>query len=176
MPCNPSAPPVIRVALLASSESMAATTRVCISRVRPVVRRMMAPLASPTRPAAMRGREEAADRLAPAIGGEDAGRIGAGAEERGMPERDDAGIAQHQIEREREQDGGEDLRAQRQIVRKHEIGRDRQQPGQGLERPQAVPGRKRVELTGRRDVVGSRHQARPNRPRGRHSRIAMVSA
>ena len=52
MPCNPSAPPVIVVALLASSESMAATTRVCISKVRPVVRRMMAPDKKPTAPAA----------------------------------------------------------------------------------------------------------------------------
>ena len=81
-----------------ASASMAATTRVCISRVRPVVRRMMSAGQEPDQAAATAAGEQAGDRLAPAIGGEDAGGIGAGAEERGVAQGDDAGIAEHQIE------------------------------------------------------------------------------
>ena len=70
---------------------------------------------------------------------------------------------------------GEDLRAQRQIVRKGEIARHRDQPGQGLIGAQAMTAGEMFERGGRR-LVGCAHQARPNKPRGFQSRIAMVSA
>jgi hypothetical protein len=39
-----------------------------------------------------------------------------------------------------------------------------------------VPAGKGAEQVRRSGVVGGSHQACPNRPRGRHSRTAMVSA
>ena len=59
-------------------------------------------------------------------------RVGAGAEEGGMAERDDAGIAEREIEREREQDGHQEIGAEAEIVREREIERERQDPGQRL--------------------------------------------
>ena len=47
MPCSPSAPPVMAVALFAASWSMKAMTSVSMSKVRPRARSMMAPLAEP---------------------------------------------------------------------------------------------------------------------------------
>ena len=119
---------MIEDALLAASWSMVATTSVCISSVRPVVRSTTRPDSEPDQRRRQRRGEEPGDRLAPAVRGEDAGGIGAGAEEGGMAQRDDPGIAEHQIGRQREQDRRQDLRAQRQIAREDEIGRQRRQP------------------------------------------------
>jgi hypothetical protein len=127
----------------------------------------MAPERSPITPAIA----PAGERLAPAVGGQDAGRIGAGTEEGRLAERHDARIAEHQVDREREDDDGEDLRAQRQIVGKSEIGRGRHDPGQCLEQVQAVPPPEGIENGA---CVG--HQAAPKMPRGRHSSSPMVSA
>jgi hypothetical protein len=102
--------------------------------------------------------------------GEKPGGIGAGAEKRGMAQRDDSGIAQHQIGRHRKQNRCQYLRTERQIGREGEIGRYRGQPRQGFERVEAVPPGKDAD----RDGLG--HHARPNRPRGRHRRTASVSA
>ena len=171
MPCSPSSPPVIEEALFAASCNSVATTRVCISSVRPVVRSTTSPETNPTSAAASAAGKQAADRLAPAVRRENAGGIGAGAEERGMAQRDDAGIAQHQIGRQREQDRRQDLRAQRQIARESTIGRDRRGPGQRFERLEAMaPG----EGVDRSHSAGL--SARPNKPLGRHSRIAIVRA
>ena len=114
-PCRPSAPPVSQCALLAAS---------CSSRPRPSVimisarwrKRAMMKLVSIADQAGDRRRDQQArERLAPAGLGDEPGGIGAEAEERGMAERDDAGIAEDQIEREREQRRDGDLARERQI-------------------------------------------------------------
>ncbi len=64
--------------------------------------------------------------------------VGAGAEERGMAERDDAGIAERQVEREREQDRHQQIGAEPEVVREREIEREREDPGQGLPDAHAV--------------------------------------
>ncbi len=102
--------------------------------------------------------------------GEDSRGVGTGPKKRGMAQGNDAGIAENQIGGQRKEDRREDLRAQRQIVREREIGGRRDEPGQGFERPIAVAPGKSVDNR----AVG--HHARPNRPRGRHRRIAMVRA
>src|SRR2546429_6919207 len=52
--------------------------------------------------------------------------IGADAEERRVPERDDPGIAQDQVEREREHDRNQHLRGEGDAVRKQEKDGDDQ--------------------------------------------------
>ena len=113
-------------------------------------------------------------------------RIGAGAEERRMAERDDAGIAEREIEREREQDRDQQLGAEAEIVGKGEVDAEREDPGQRL--PPAQPmapdqdeRRRMVERRGAGDRPGgSGRDAHvsflPNRPCGRHSSSRMVSA
>ena len=110
------------------------------------------------------------DRLAPAMGGKEPRGIGAGAEKRGLAQGDDSGIAEHQIGRQREKDRRQDLRAQRQIGREGEIGRNRRNPRHRFERVVAVAPGKAA------DRAGTGHQARPNRPRGRHNSTARVKA
>ena len=129
--------------------------QVSINRVRPVVRRMTRPDRQPDQRRRRRRGEQPGDRLAPAMRREEPGGIGAGAEERGMAQGDDPGIAEDQIGREREQDRRQDLRAERQIVGKDEIGRERQQPGQGLERAEAVAPREGIDRS-RRGLGASR--------------------
>ena len=108
--------------------------------------------------------------------GEESGGIGAGAEERGMAQGDDPGIAQDQIGRQREQDRRQYLRAERQIVGKEKIGGERSEPRQRLERAIAVAPGKDVDRRAARLSRRAAGHARPNRPRGRHSRIAIVRA
>ncbi len=78
------------------------------------------------------GGEEEHDRLVkPELGGEDAGGIGAEAEERAVAERHDAGVAEDQVERQREQDVGEDARAEQEVLRQHEEDGQRGDPREG---------------------------------------------
>ena len=106
------------------------------------------------------GEHEARDRLAPqAVKRQQSDGIGAGAEERRMAERDDAGIAEREIEREREQDRDQKLGAEAQIVGKDEIDAERDDPGQRLPPAQAVPPdedarRRMVERRGAGDRPG----------------------
>ena len=70
------------------------------------------------RDAEQRGHHRRGDQLQERIGdavfrAEDAGGIGAEAEERAVAERDDAGVAEDQIERQREEDVDQDSRAKR---------------------------------------------------------------
>src|SRR5207237_2992832 len=60
-----------------------------------------------------RRHDQAAERIAPPEFGDQSGGIGADAEKRGMAERNDAGIAEDDVEREREQRGDGDLARQR---------------------------------------------------------------
>ena len=68
------------------------------------------------------GNDEAGQRLAPAVGADDGGRIGANAEEHRVTERHAAGIAKHQIQREREERGDGDLAGERQVIREKKKG------------------------------------------------------
>ena len=98
------------------------------------------------------GDRQCAEWLVPAVHGQDAGGVGADAEERGMAERHDAGVAEDEVQRQREQDHDEDLAAQRQVVGKQEIAGDRDQPrrrfppAQAVAAQHGVDGRERLEL------------------------------
>jgi len=112
-----------------------------------------------------------------AVRGENAGGVSADPKEGGVAERDDAGIAEHEVDRESEQDGGEDLRAQRQVGVEHEIGGDGDEPRQRFPQPQAMAaGERRAHGLGRVGRGRRLHRTSPNRPRGRHNNTAMVSA
>ena len=152
---------------------------VSISSVRPVVRKSTRPEASPMIAAT------AAARRRPVIGsvqiaviGEHPDRIGAGAEERGVAERDDARIAEREIERERKQDRHQQLGAEAEIVRKREVARDGEDPGQRLPQPQpmTLDQRARRRMLGRGPGDRAHVVVLPNRPCGRHSSSRMVSA
>ena len=103
--------------------------------------------------------------------GEDAGGIGAGAEKRGVAQGHDAGIAEHQIGRQREQDRRQDLRAQCQIVGKDEICRDRRQPRQCFERVVAVPARQTPSTRAARRSCAAEQAARPPQQNRHRQRI-----
>ena len=85
-----------------------------------------------------RGGEKSAERLAPSVDGKQSGRIRADAEERGVTERYDAGVAEDQVERDGEESHDQDLAAEHEITRKREVRRDRQQPERDLERAPAI--------------------------------------
>ena len=112
--------------------------------------------------------QESADRLAPAMDGEQSGGIGANPEERRMPERNDAGVAQDQIKRNREQSRDQDLAAEHAVIRKDEERRKRQQPEDDLDFTPAVggqPRRNRGRIRDSGDPVG--HARRPYSPAGK---------
>ena len=74
---------------------------------------------------------------------EQAGRIGADTEECGVPERDDAGVTQDQVEREHEQRQPGDLGEDQVAVRKQQDRRQRHRPEQHLA---PAPARQVVEV------------------------------
>ena len=77
---------------------------VTISRVRSAPRSTRKLVTKPSTVAASAGDQQRQHRLGDdAVLGQQPGAIGADAEERGVAERDDAGIAEDQVEREREQ-------------------------------------------------------------------------
>src|SRR5688572_7560911 len=63
--------------------------------------------------------------------------IGADPEERSMAERDDAGVAEDEVERQREQRGDRDLACEREIVRRDDERQERGEPEDDLQRPPA---------------------------------------
>ncbi len=78
------------------------------------------------------GDQQSGQRLAPAPDREQAGGIGADAEIGGVAERDDAGKAEDEIERQREQRGDRDLARQHQIVRRQHERQQRGEPESDL--------------------------------------------
>ena len=140
MPCRPSKPPVSQPALLASFfEHQAEAEREHDQR------QMAEPADDKARgvtddAGGERGDDKPGDRLAPAVFGEQTRRIGADAEERGMAERDDAGIAEDQIERQSKQCGDGDLARQDQIIGEQRKWQKRRQPERDLDR---LPARAR---------------------------------
>ena len=153
--------------MFAACSSSAMVHSVSMSSVRPCVRSSTRPLARPIAPATSAAASRPRQRLVPApVHGQHADGIGAGAEERGMAERDDAGVAEHQVERQREQDRDQHLRAEREVVR--EQRRTPRSP-----RSRAAPPTTGSGGAGASSAGGVRERAHaprlPNRPCGRHS-------
>ena len=115
-----------------------------------------------------RARQHLQERVRHAeLGRQDAGDIRSQTKKRGMAQRDDPGVAEDQVERQGEQDVGEDARAQRQVVGQQEENRQRHGPWQPLRPAQAIAR-----------VVSDRvvHARFPKRPIGRHNRRPIVAA
>src|SRR5262249_29573361 len=125
------------------------------------------------------GEDQARDRLVPdPTLGQNADGVGAGAEEGGLAQRDDAGVAEDQVEGDREQDRDQELGAEAEIFREGEEERERQDPGDRLPRARPMaPGQRE-----RRGMIGPagfrrRHVTLvPKRPWGRQSRSRIVNA
>ena len=124
-PCRPSAPPVSQSSLLASSYRIEATPSVTISRVRSVPRRISTLVASAEQRAARDRDGQADQRIGHHVLGEQRRGVRAEAEERGVAERDDAGVAEDQVERDREQREDRDL-VEQQRMRRQQQPRQRQ--------------------------------------------------
>ena len=104
------------------------------------------------------GNEQPADRLAPAMHGQQACGVCPQAEESGMAQRDNAGVAEDQVERQREQADDHDLADQDQVAGKGEVGGDGQQPEHDFQRLPAVVGQ--VQLRGRESRHGGLRNVR----------------
>ena len=63
-----------------------------------------------------RGRDELHERVVTPVRAERPRGVGAQAEERAMAERDDAGVAEDEVERQREQDEDQNPRAEREVA------------------------------------------------------------
>ena len=125
---------------------------------------------------AQAGESQARQGLVPAAQRrQHAGRVGAGAEEGGVAQGDDPGIAQHQVERQREDDHHQHLRAERHVVGEREERADHGQPRQRLGRVRLVAAedRRGRGRQPRRRRAGA-HTRLPYRPRGIASSTAMV--
>ena len=114
-----------------------------------------------------------------AVLGQERAGIGAQTEEGGMAERDDAGIAENEVEREREQGEPGDLGEDQVPPGQQEHARHRRQPEDVFER---APARARREMVGDLVLDRRRHRgprrylplARANRPCGRNSRTMIM--
>jgi hypothetical protein len=111
---------------------------------------------------------QAGERIGHHMLGEQAGAVGTETEERRMPERDDAGVAEDQVEREREQRQDRDFVDQRGMRDQHHGQRPQHDPGDDLQRVPARALQQRV-------LQVHRAPWRTNKPCGRHSRIAIIS-
>ena len=140
-PCRPSAPPVTASKRLASSYRIEATPSVTISRVRSRAAQDQHAGRSPSSALAPTadGQADAADRASRC--GEQRRGVGAEAEEGGVAERDDAGVAEDQVERHGEQGDDGDLVEQQRVPRQQQP-RERQRRQQ-RELPPA-PARRRA--------------------------------
>jgi hypothetical protein len=75
------------------------------------------------------GKRESRERLAPSPARRKQARgVRADAEERGVPEGDDAGVAEDEIEGEGEERDDEDLAAEDEVAGEEEVAGDRDQP------------------------------------------------
>ena len=176
MPCNPSVPPVMSEKRSASASSSSAMPSVTIRRVRstPRITRKLV-----TKPSAMATRPATTSAITGSVmtpcKRQQARRIGADAEERGMAERNDAGIAEDQIEREREQGQPHDIRHDQIAGGKQERASKRQNPERDLA---PAPARAGAGVDVRRRLARSwraqRAAVRPNRPFGRQIRITII--
>src|SRR5712691_750116 len=91
---------------------------------------------------------------------QEAGAIGAESEERRLAERDDAGIAENEIEREREQAEDRDLGENQVAAGKEENRREGGDPEDDFGKPPARPAHHQARGVGRGEGSGT-HAARP---------------
>ena len=168
MPERPLAPPV-NSSRLAASPRIEATPTVIIRRVRSDPRRIRKLLAKPISPAAAAPARRAEDRIAGNLQREQPGGIGADAEEGGVTERQDAGMAENEIEREGEKAENGDVVDEQQPAREDERGGEGGEPERQLKGMRG--GAAAEEIMRRR----SAHRASPRRPCGRQSRIATIT-
>ena len=176
MPCSPSVPPVMLEKRSASASSNSAIPSVTISRVRstPRITRKLVrkPSTIATRPATTSA--STGSLMTPCRASSPA-RIGADAEERGVAERDDAGIAEDQVERQREQRQPQDI-GHDQIARgKQEGAGERENPERDLApAPARVLRWRGIRRRLARSCQAQRAAVRPNRPFGRQIRITIM--
>jgi hypothetical protein len=104
-------------------------------------------------------REMPQQRVGRHVDREETGGVGADAEKSGLPQRQNPGIAERQVERHRKQDPDHDLGPEAQVIGRPIVIRDHEYPGQ------RVPG------CGQGAPCEPAHAAAfgGNRPRGRHS-------
>jgi hypothetical protein len=105
---------------------------------------------------------------------EQARGVGAEAEERRVAERWDSGVAEQEIQREREQPADENLAAEQEMIRKQEVARGRADPEQDFV-PAPAAARGEQGDGGVRSDRAHRHR-RPIRPCGRISKTTTVTA
>src|SRR5690606_29674942 len=98
--------------------------------------------------------------------------VGAGAEERGVPERKDAAVAEDEIERDSEEREDRDLVQDQRVLREQEVRRDGREPHGELERPPAR-GVDQPGSYGRR--THQRAASRAKRPCGRSISTAIMT-
>src|SRR5262245_59142117 len=89
------------------------------------------------------GDDEAGERLAPTPLRDQSGGVGGKAEIGGVAERDDTGITEDEIERERKQRGDRDLAREHEIIGREHEGEQRREPERDLER---APAHLRLEI------------------------------
>ena len=173
-PCRPSEPPVSQSSLLASSSRIRATPSVTISRVRSLPRWMVtetsrAPAPSPPRPPPARPTSGSGITcLANSAAG-----VRAHAEEGRVAERHDAGVAQHQVERNREQRHDRDLIDDQRVAGQQH--RRRESRAATAAAPTAASGGCAQQRLLRAGCAASRLAApRTNRPCGRQTRITII--
>src|SRR6185503_3621986 len=94
-------------------------------------------------PGGDRGGEKAGQGFSQVVLGEEPGAVRAEAEERGVAERYDPGVAEDQVERQREQRRDRDLAREREIARRDGERQQRAKPEGDLER---VPAHLRPEM------------------------------
>src|SRR5512145_76836 len=87
--------------------------------------------------------QQTRERLADGVLGEQPRGIGADAEEGGVAERDDAGVAEDQVKGQREKRRDRDLAREREVARRNDERQQRAQPEHDLER---TPARPRTEV------------------------------
>src|SRR5262249_53361853 len=91
--------------------------------------------------------------------------------------RDDAGITEREIEREREQDGNQQFGAEPEIIRIRKVKGERRQPGQSFPKTRPMPaGQCQCGRMIGKAWRGCTHGCLGNGPYGRQSRNRMVSA
>ena len=120
--------------------------------------------------AGARRSREADEGIPHAVDRQQAGGVGAEPEERGVPQRHDSGVAEDQVEREREQPGDQDLRGEQQVLRKEEVHRNQRDPESDFGRAPALRCRRCRTYEGAQQVgrhVRRQHHASLLRPSSR---------
>ncbi len=117
---------------MAISARIDATPSVIIRRVRSEPRRISGLVTKPSKAGGGRGKQKSEKRVAEAVRGEQPGGIGAEPEKGGVAERNDAGIAEDQVEREGEEREDRDVVDEKAAVGKYEVARRDGEPESGL--------------------------------------------